>query len=108
MPNHRRYGAIAKRRDQPQCVPSKIRNAKRIKIAVVRTVPSRGASVATLIRGDDVISGCSQWQHYFAPTVGEFREAMQKQDARAPFCFEPGLKHMHRETFDVVDHARTG
>ena len=32
---------------------------------------------------------------------------MQKENAGASLCFEPGLKQMHREAIDVVDGART-
>jgi hypothetical protein len=39
--------------------------------------------------------------------VGEFREAVQKQNAGGPLFLEPGLKHMHRETVDVVDDPGT-
>src|SRR5262245_28962347 len=86
MSDHRRHRAVAQRRDQAQRVPDKIRKAKRIEVAGVRIVPSRGASVATLIGGYYVISRCRQRQHHFAPTVGEFRESMQKQDA---FVWKP-------------------
>ena len=107
MPDHSRHGAVAKRRDQAQRVPDKVREAKRVKVPIVRIIPPGSAPVATLIGSDHVISRGCKWKHDFAPAVREFRKAMEKQDAGPTLCLKPGLQNMHRETVDVVDNART-
>src|SRR3984957_18823795 len=49
MPDHSGHGAVAKRRDQTQRVPDKVRQANLIKVAVIRVIPPHSASIAALI-----------------------------------------------------------
>src|SRR6202035_1323272 len=105
MPDHSGYGTIAKRRHQTQRVPDKVRQAKRIKVAVVCAIPSRRAPVAALIRGDHVISRRGKGTHDLPPGIGEFRKTMEKQDEGPPVGLESCLEHMDREAVDVLDNA---
>src|SRR4029077_13087100 len=99
------YGTIAKRRDQTQRVPDKVRQAKGIQVAVIRVIPSRRAPVAALIRGDHVISRRREWEHDFPPRVCEFRKAMEKQNEGPTLGLESCLERMDRETVDASDNA---
>jgi hypothetical protein len=105
MPDHSGHGTIAERRDHTQRVPDKVGQTKGSKVAVVRVIPSRRASVATLIGGDHMISRCRKREHDFPPAVCQLRKAMEKQDAAPSLRLESCLQHMDRETVDVIDHA---
>ena len=76
-------GAMTKRRDQSQRVADQVEHAEGIEIAIEISIPSRGASIAALVRRDDVKSGARQRQHHLAPAVGELRESVEQQNAGA-------------------------
>ena len=91
--------------DEAHDVPDQVQDAERVDVAVVGTVPTRGAAIAPLIGGDDVIARRRDRQHHLAPAVGELREAVQQQNTRAVLSFESRLQHVHGEAVDAVDEA---
>ena len=106
MPDHHRDRAVAKRVDEPNRVSRHVEDAKRIRIGVVGIVPADGATVATLVGGDHVVTSGCQRQHHLAPAISELREAMQQQDGWPPRRFVTGLQNMHRHPVYIGDVAR--
>jgi len=79
VPNHARHLAIAEREHESHGIADHVEDAEGIGIGIVGVVPAGGATIAPLIGGDRVISRRCKRQHYLAPAVGEFREAVQQQ-----------------------------
>jgi hypothetical protein len=104
VPDDRR-AANSERGDQPKRVLHQIEQMERRKIAVIAAVPSDGASIAALIGRDRVKAGGGQCRQHLTPTVGEFRKAVQQQDAGSIPCLESSLQHMHAKAIAVVQHA---
>ena len=44
-------------------------------------------------------------QHYLAPAIGQFREAMQQQDTRPPRFLETRLQYVHIKAVHALDKA---
>jgi len=101
VPDHHRYRAVAQRVDKPDSVSRHVENTKRILIGVVRIVPTRGATVTALIRGDHVIACRRERRHHFAPAIGELREAMQEQHRLSARRFVTRLEDVHRKAVYV-------
>ena len=105
MPDHGRDLAIAEREHKPHCIANHIEDAKGIGIGIIGVVPAGGAAIAALIRGDHIISRRRKRQHYLAPAVGEFREAMQQQHGGPTGALVAGFQNVHRQAIDVGDAA---
>ena len=105
MAHHRRHRAVAQRGNQAERVSHQVEHAKHAEIAVVAGVAAGGAAVAALIGRHHMKTSGGDRQHHLAPTVGEFRKAVQQQHARAPRGLEAGLEHAHGEAVVIVDKA---
>ena len=106
MADHRIQRAVAERRDQRERVAHGVQAAEGPQAAVVVGAPAGGAPVAALVGGDDVVAGVGERRHDVPPTVGELREAVEKEQGRTPPGLEAGFEHVHRQAVDVVDEAR--
>src|SRR5262249_7791727 len=62
--------------------------------------------IATQVGRDSVITGFGERQHHLAPTVGEFREAVQKQDHPPAWLLEPSFQHVNVQAVHIGDNAR--
>ena len=82
MPDHSRYGAVAKRRDQAQRVPDKVREAKQIKVAIVRVIPPSCAR-SHVDRGRPRDIPPLQAEHDFAPSCTRVPESHGEAGCRA-------------------------
>ena len=100
-------GAVPEGPDQPQRVADQVEHAEGAEVAVVVTVPARGAPVTPLVRGDHVVAGRGQRQHHLPPTVRKLGEAVQQQDAGPVPALEAGFQHVHRQSVAVVHEAGT-
>ena len=100
------HAAITQRRDQAQDVPHQVEHAERRKVTVIVDVPAGGASIAPLVGCNDVIARRRDGQHYFAPAIGQFREAVQQQDQRAVFRFVSRFEDVHPQAVVVIDEPR--
>ena len=101
--HHHRHGAVPEGVDEPDGVSHHVEHAEGIGIGVIGAVPARGAPVAALIRGDDVIPRGCQRHHHFAPAVGELGEAVQEQHGWPARSLVARFQHVHRQAVDVAD-----
>lgn len=85
---------------QSQGIGDDVQEAEGMRAPVVGWVPTGRPTVTPLVSGDDVKSGLRQRQHDLAPTVGEFREAVQKHHERPVGRLEPGLQHVNGQAID--------
>ena len=105
MPHNARHGTVAQRRDQPQGIPDQVEHAKGVEVTIVVAVPARGAPIAPLVGSNDMKPGRRKGQHHLSPAIGQFREAVEKQDAGAVLAFEASLQQVHGEAIDVGHEA---
>jgi hypothetical protein len=100
------HGPVTQRINEPGRVPHHVENPERVGIGVKRTIPSCRTAVAALIGCNHVVAGLRERQQHLAPAVGELREAVQQQQARASGGLVACLQHMHHQAIVVVDDSR--
>ena len=63
------------------------------------------ASVAAQVRRDHMEAGLGKRQQLVSPGIGEFREAVQQDNARPFRCIEAGFENVKLDAIVVVDDA---
>ncbi len=105
MADHAGDLAVAERPDHAERVAHRVQQAEAAQVAVIGAVPAGGAAVAAQVRGDNVEPGGGERRHHLAPGIGEFREAVQQQDAGPAGGFVAGFQQVDAQAVDVFKEA---
>ena len=106
MPDDGCDGAVTESKHESQGILQHIKNTEGADVAVIVVVPAGGATIASLVRSDDVKARRSNGQHHLSPAVRELRKAVQEQDTGAIAAFETRLQQVHGETVDAFHDPR--
>jgi hypothetical protein len=96
---------VAQRERERHRIASQIQHRVGAQILVVGRAPACGATVAALIRRDDVVTELSERNHDLAPAVGEFGKSVQKEQQGLARLLQAGLEDMHAKAVDAIDET---
>ena len=106
MTDNSMHRAVPERQGEPEDILDQVLDPERSEVAVIVRVPSRRASISSLIGSDHVEPRRCERHHDFAPAVGEFWEAMKQDHTRPATLFKARLEQVHPKPIVVVHEAR--